>query len=76
MRLNIFIKAKYLLKSKQVKIISSSDHSISFDVGRYHVVFKYKANKLIAICSCSAGAFISPCSHILAAMVYLTNEKK
>jgi hypothetical protein len=76
MRLNIFQKAKYLLTTKQVKIINVSDYSTSFSVGKYHVVFKYKANKLIALCSCSAGAFMSPCSHVLAAMVYLTNGEK
>ena len=76
MRLNLFNKAKYFLDSKQVKIINEDENSISFSVGEYHVVFKYKSNKIISLCSCSSGAFMSPCSHVLAAMVYLTNEKQ
>ena len=76
MRLNLFKKAKYFLDSKQVKITAISDYNTSLQVGEYHVVFKYKANKIISLCSCSSGAFMSPCSHVLAAMVYLTNGKE
>lgn len=74
MRKYLFKKANYLLKD--VKILSESEHSISLQVGKYHVVFKYKANKLLALCECNAGALLMPCSHIISALTYLTGPLK
>ena len=76
MRKFLFKKANWFIKNNQVKILSESEYQISFQVKEYHVVLKYKAHKLIALCSCMAGALLTPCSHILSCLVYLTNEKK
>jgi hypothetical protein len=72
MRLNLFEKAKYLLDSKQVKITAISDYSISFEVGKYHVVGKYKNHQLIWICDCRADTNGDLCAHKIAAQNYLT----
>jgi len=76
MRKYLFKKANWFIQEKFVKIIAESENQISFQVGEYHVVLKYKANKLIALCSCKAGALLTPCSHILSALVYLTLKCK
>jgi len=76
MRKHLFNKANWFISNKQVKILNETDYSMSFQVGKYHVVLKYKTHRLIALCECKAGALLTPCSHILAAMSYLISNKK
>ena len=73
MRKYLFEKANYLLKD--IEILSETDYSISFKVGKFHVVLKYQNHRLIAICSCKAGSLNQPCAHICAAISYLTNKQ-
>lgn len=72
MRLVLFQKAKYFIDSKKVKITSVTDYSVSFEVGEYHVVGKYKNHQLIWLCDCRADANGDLCSHKIAAQIYLT----
>jgi len=77
MRKYLFQKAKYLLED--IKQLSETDYSISFKVGEFHTILKYKNHRLIAICSCKAGSLNQPCAHIMAAISKLTigkNENK
>lgn len=71
MRLNLFKKAQYLLKTKKVKIISETEYSISFEIGKYHVVAKYQNHRLIWLCNCQADAMNYLCGHKIAAQDYL-----
>jgi len=74
MRQYIFKKAGYLLS--KTKIISETDNSISFKVGKYHVILKYRNHRLEALCECKAGSLNTFCSHIASAIAYLTNETR
>jgi len=73
MRKVLFKKADYLLK--KTKIISETNHSISFQVSKYHVTLKYKNHKLIGLCECKAGSLNTFCSHVIAALTYLTKNE-
>jgi len=70
----MFVKANYLLS--KTKIISESKHQIILEVGKFQVVLKYKAHQLVALCSCKAGALLTPCAHIISALTYLTLKCK
>ena len=74
MRKFIFKKANYLLK--YTNLIAESENQIIFKVKNYQVVLKYKAHKLICLCSCKAGALLTPCSHAISALTYLTLKCK
>jgi len=76
MRKYLFQKANWLISNRKVKILNETDHSISFQAGKYHVVLKYKSHKLVALCECKAGSLLTPCSHILSSMIYLTLKCK
>jgi len=73
MRRYLFKKANYLLA--HTELLVETDHSIRLKVNREEVVFKYKKHKLIALCTCKAGALNFPCSHIIAGITYLTNGR-
>ncbi len=75
MRLFIFDKAKYFLDKDLVKIIGITKYSISFLVGKYHVVAKYINHQLIWTCDCFADANQDLCSHKIAAQTYLVNNR-
>jgi len=75
MRRYLFDKANWFIKNNQVKIISETDYSIRLKVRIHEVVVKYQNHELIWLCTCMQGSTNKTCSHILAAMTYLTLNK-
>jgi len=76
MKKKIFEKARYLLETKKIKKLSETDNSISFEVGEQHVQLKYRNNEMLCLCSCSAGSFLKPCSHILSVLIYMIQQNE
>jgi len=77
MRKKIFEKARYFIETKKIKKLSETDNSISFEVGKSkHVQLKYRNNELLCLCSCSAGSFLKPCSHILSVLIYMIQQNE
>lgn len=75
MRRYLFNKAKYLLP--HTKKTGESQHQIILDVGEYQVIIKYRNHDLILLCTCTHGS-LRPgrlCSHKIAALSFLSNEK-
>jgi len=68
----LFGKANWFIKNNQIKIINETDYSIRLKVRIEEVVVKYHNHQLIWLCTCKQGSTKKTCSHILAAMVYLT----
>jgi len=76
MRRYLFQKANWLLKNRDLKIISETPHSLRVKVGEYEVVVKYRNHNLLLLCTCTSEIKQSRlCSHKIAALSYLAWKK-
>jgi len=75
MRKYLFEKANWFIINHKVKILSETEYSMRVGVGKYEAVVKYQNHKFIWLCNCKHGSTNKTCSHILAAMTYLTLKK-
>lgn len=77
MRRSLFTKAVKLLKENKVVIEEETENAIFLKVDENNVRLWYKAHTLLYNCTCKYGSLItpkerSPCSHIIASLLYLS----
>jgi hypothetical protein len=85
MRKELFKRAKWFIDNQKIKIVAETNNSIRFEIEGtelHNVELRYQNYEMLKLCDCKHGSLRTTCeichrspecSHILAALAFLTN---